>query len=200
MPDEAALSGALSTINYNAAVVSETTVTVPSGTMIDLGGIAKGYVADKLASVIRSNGVTDAIIYLGGNIYCVGDKAGEGFHIGVQSPFSPDSNELYAMLTVSDTSVVTAGTYQRGFEIGDEYYHHILDLSTGYPASNGLVSVTIITDSSTAADALSTICLLKGAEEGMALVESIYGVEAVMITSDGDVLLSSGAKKICEIL
>jgi len=191
LPDSSLLSAALETVGWQNVVVDGCTVTIPEGTQLDLGGIAKGYIADRVVEHLRQLGVKSAIVNLGGNVKVLGDKNGQPFSVGIQSPTDPEG---YAgVLSVCDRSVVTAGSYQRSFELNGSHYHHILDLSDGMPASTGLSSVSIIADSSSQADALATTCFLLGLDEGMALVESMYGIDAVFITDDGQIIMTDGA-------
>lgn len=190
VPDADLLRAALNSVGWEKVVVDGCTVTLPTGTELDLGGIAKGFIADRLAEFLRQKGVQSAIINLGGNVYALGDKDGQPFKVGIQSPFG--SGNL-GHLSVSDRSVVTAGSYQRCFELNGTLYHHILDLSDGMPARSGLASVTVICESSAQADALATICFLMGAEDGLELIGSLDGVEAVFIAEDGSIRSTDGA-------
>ena len=193
LPGQQALSEALATVDWQAVTLEGNTVTVPDGVQLDLGGIAKGYIADRLVELLQQRGVKQAVINLGGNVSVVGDKSGQPYSVGIQSPFSGGT---LGVLSVSDCSVVTAGSYQRCFELDGAHYHHILDLSDGMPARTGLSAVTIITESSVRADALATICFLLGAEQGLALVESMDDTEAVFVTEDGGIILSGGAEQL----
>ena len=160
---------------------------------LDLGGIAKGYAADRGAEVLRQKGIGKALLDFGGNIYALGTKSDtEQWRIGIQNPFEPRGNFI-GILNVSDLSVVTSGTYERYFELDGVRYHHILDPSTGFPADTGLVSVTIIAASSMTADALATGVFVLGITQGLTLVEAFDGVEAILIGDDRRVYLSSGA-------
>ena len=150
---------------------------------MDLGAVAKGYIADRLAAVLRDNGVTSALINLGGNIYALGDKDGADWKIGIQSP--RDGTALAATVRVQNKSVVTSGIYERGFEQDGVWYHHILDPKTGRPVQNGLASVTIVSDSSAEGDALATACFVLGEEKGIELIRRMPGVQALFIREDG---------------
>ncbi len=150
---------------------------------IDLGAVAKGYIADRIKEYLLSQNIKNALIYLGGNVLCIGEKEDAAFRIGIERPFETNGEPL-AILNVADTSVVTSGTYQRYFMKDGILYHHILDSKTGYPYQNGLTAVTIITDSSAVADALSTTCFSLGLEDGLALLESL-DVDGFFITEDG---------------
>lgn len=159
---------------------------------IDLGGIAKGYIADRVKEQLLSEGIGSALINLGGNVLTVGTKPdGSVWKIGIRKPFA-DASELSAVVPVTDQSVVTSGTYERYFQVDDTIYHHILDPATGYPVENGLQSVSILSDSSADGDALSTTCFVMGLKNGMELIESLEGIEAMFITEDGELHYSSG--------
>lgn len=191
-PDHEAVAAALTAVDYRGLSVEGTTVTLKNpSAAIDLGGIAKGYIADKCAAYLREQGVTSAIVDLGGNIVTIGQKTdGTDFNIGVQAPFS---QSLAAVVPSRDGAVVTSGVYERFFEEDGVRYHHILDPETGYPADTGLLSVTILTESAVDADALSTTCFLLGLEDGLALAEKLEGVEAIFIDEDRVLHATSGA-------
>lgn len=193
LPDQEALETALKSVDYRQIDISGDTVTLKNPDMaIDLGGIAKGYIADRLKEYLLSENVSSALINLGGNVLAVGSKSGnEPFTIGIQRPFDTGGTPI-ATVSVKDRSMVTSGVYERCFELDGVLYHHLLDPSTGYPFDNGLYSVTILTGSSTKADALSTACFGLGLEKGMALIESLEDVEALFVTDTYDVLSSSG--------
>ena len=159
---------------------------------IDLGAIAKGYIADKLKEYLLTQDIDSALIYLGGNVLCIGNKKhSTPFTVGIERPF--DSNgDAAAVLKITNTSVVTSGTYQRYFEKDGQLYHHLLDSTTGYPHQNGLTSVTIVTASSTDADALSTTCFSLGLEKGMELLESLDSAAGFFITEDGEYHYTEG--------
>lgn len=160
---------------------------------ITLGFIAKGYVADRLEEMLRSEGVGSALIDLGGNIVTIGERPdGGAFRIGIQKPFA-DQGEAITRIAVADgMSVVSSGIYERYFRSDGHIYHHILDTKTGYPTDNNVYGVTVVSDSSAEADALSTLCLLLGVREGLDLIEDTPGVEAMFISSDYTLTCSSG--------
>ena len=169
---------------------------------IDLGAVAKGYIADKLKEYLKEQGVTSALLDLGGNILALGEKEKNApFTVAVKMPFT-DTGSFYTTgslnkdniaqaLSVTDKSVVTSGIYERYREIDGKLYHHILDPGTGYPVDNSLASVTIISEDSLSGDLLSTSCLLIGKEAAAELVESLPGIEAVYIEKDGTISYSS---------
>ena len=195
VPDASAISAALARVDWTKVSVDGNVVTLHAGIGLDLGGIAKGYIADKLREYLSENGVDSALINLGGNVLTLGGKPdGSNFTIGVQKPFGQNSDILGAC-RLKGMSVVTSGIYERYFVENDRLYHHILDTKTGYPVENELYSVTIISPTSTDGDALSTICFALGSEDGMALIETLDGIECVYCLSDGTLLFSSGARK-----
>lgn len=185
IPEPDALAAALPLVNYQDVTLNGNTVEFQAeGMGLDLGAIAKGYIADRIKDFLVSKGVKSAIIDLGGNILCIGNKPdGTPFSIGIRKPFA-DRSEIVGSVNISDQSVVSSGIYERFFEQDGEFYHHILNPATGYPYENSLVSVTIISDQSVDGDALSTTCFALGLEKGMELINSLPDTEAVFITND----------------
>lgn len=160
---------------------------------LDLGAIAKGYAADEMKRILQEQGITSASLNLGGNVLVIGSKPnGDSWTIGIQNPLESERGKLAATIKVKDTSLVTSGSYERYFEYEGKKYHHIIDPATGYPAENGIISSTIITPNSIDADALSTSVYILGKEKGLALIESLPNVEAVIITEDLHVYTTSG--------
>ena len=150
-------------------------------------GFAKGYIADRLKDYLVSQDVKSAIINLGGNVLCIGEKTdNSAFKIGIQKPFA-DRSETIAVMDIRDKSVVSSGIYERCFEQDGTLYHHLLNPKTGYPYDNGLIAVTIISDQSVDGDALSTTCFALGLEDGMKLAESLDDVQAFFVTSDYEI-------------
>jgi len=195
IPSSDKLSDAVSRIGYENVSLSGNTLTLSCGAEIDLGGIAKGYIADRMAEQLKSAGKMHGIVNLGGNVVVFGGKAdGSPFTVGIQKPFGA-SGETALTLCLSDGAVATSGTYERSFTRDGVLDHHILDPKTGMPADTGLSSVTVITGSSAEADALSTVCFLLGETEGMALIEERADTEAVFIRENGSLRLSSGLSR-----
>ena len=188
VPMADAVTEALSHVNYKNIIISGNTVTLKDPkAAIDVGGIAKGYIADRLKDYLKNQGVKHALINLGGNVLAIGSKPdGTAYNIGIAKPCS-ENGEYITSLEIRDKSVVTSGTYQRYFEQGGNFYHHILDPGTGYPCENDLNSVTIITDSSLAADALSTACFVLGEEKGTELINRLENTEAIFVNSRNQV-------------
>nr|WP_280639326.1 FAD:protein FMN transferase [Clostridium botulinum] len=197
IPSKDEISNALKLINYKDVIINEKESTVMlkrKGQAIDLGAIAKGYTADELKKVLLNYNVSSAFLSLGGNVYVLGNKPDKTpWKIGVQNPLEPRGDYL-GIVSVSDKSVVTSGNYERFFERNGKRYHHIFDTKTGYPAEKGLISVSIISDKSIDGDALSTSVYTLGLDEGKKLIESLKGVEAIFVTNDKKVYITSGLK------
>lgn len=212
VPDEKAIKEAVSHVGYeNFSIEPEAVsekgsaggykaVLKEPGAKIDLGAVAKGYIVDQVSDFLRENGVSCGIVDFGGNISCIGQKKdGKPWSIGIRRPVSSEESTEAQAQTIgavwagADCSVVTSGTYERCFVSGGKTYHHILDPATGYPCDTDVVSVTIIGKNSGECDGLSTVCLLLGVKEGLALIESLPGFEAVFVDALGQIKTTSQA-------
>ena len=184
LPDQDALREASARVDYRNIVIEGNTVTLKNNAEIDLGGIAKGYIADRVADYFRAQGVTSACISMGGNVITIGTKPdGSLWTVGIRDPNgTPDQSE--EVLKLQDAAIVTSGNYERFFIRNGVRYHHILDPDSGMPANNGLASVTIIGARSDLCDALSTACFVLGREGSTALLDR-YGVTAIFLYQDG---------------
>lgn len=192
-PSASELAEAMEHTGWEKVVIDGSTVTLTDpGAVIDLGAIAKGYIADRLAELLLENGQNSAVINLGGNVLCLGSRPdGSDFTVGLQYPFE-QLNETIANIRVSGMSVVTSGIYQRCFEQDGVFYHHILDPETGLPCQSGLLAVSVVCPSSADADALSTACFVLGLDDGLELIDSLSGTYAVFITQDYELHYSEG--------
>lgn len=189
VPDAAAIANALSHVNYETVSINKDQIALndPKASL-DLGFIAKGYIADRMKDFLKENGVTSALINLGGNVVSLGTKPdGSAFRIGIQDPFLK-SGTAALVLDLNDKSAVSAGNYERYFEVDGIRYHHILSTENGYPANSGLSQVTIISKDSAQADALSTLCFILGYEKAVSLLKNYPDLQAVFITGDGEIL------------
>lgn len=195
VPSEEEIQKRLSAVDYHNIVIERGQIKFLSpDTKIDLGAIAKGWIADRLKSFLLEKGVESAVINLGGNVLCVGKKPdGSPFKIGVQKPFEK-RNETVGVLDIDGLSVVSSGVYERHFIKDGVNYHHLLDPATGYPFDNGLVSVTIISKESVDGDGLSTTCFALGIEKGIELLDSLPDTYGIFITEDGTLHFSEGAR------
>ena len=195
VPEADAIAEAATLVDYTKVKTDDGLVTLPEGMMIDLGGIAKGYIADAVKGYLAERGVESAVLSFGGNIVTIGLKPdGSPWKVGIQDIDKPTGEYMLVSLNYGG-STVTSGIYERGFESGGVYYHHILDPNSGWPVQNELASVTIFSDSSMWGDALATAAFSLGTEAGTRLIEGIDGVEAVFIARDRSVSATSGAGK-----
>jgi thiamine biosynthesis lipoprotein len=159
------------------------------GMEIDLGAIAKGYIADRVRDLLLKEGVTDGLINLGGNVQTLGTPQGR-WSIGLKKPFA-EADALVGAMEVAHKSVVTSGTYERYFEQDGQRYHHILDPHTGYPLDNELDSVTIISTDSLDGDIWTTLLFGAGVEKGCQMLKGRADIEAIFVTKAQEVILSS---------
>lgn len=185
IPPKEEIENARAHVDYrNVQVEGNTVILKDPNSAIDLGGIAKGYIADKLKEYLESEGIKHAIINLGGNVLTLGGKLNGGpFKIGIQKPFD-ETGAPITSVEATDLSVVSSGNYERYFKVDGKIYHHILNPKTGMPYDNHLYGVTILSKTSVDGDALSTVCYSLGLEKGMELIKSLDGVEALFITDD----------------
>ena len=194
LPDAEEIARAAELVDYTKIGLDGNTVTLPAGMMIDLGGIAKGYIADRIKAYLEGRGIRYAILSFGGNIVAIGAKKPDGseWKVGIQDIDRPTGEHMLVARNKGG-STVTSGIYERGFDLDGVRYHHLLSSETGWPVQNELASVTIFSESSMEGDALSTTAFVLGTEDGLKLIESLDGIEAVFIARDRTVTCSSGA-------
>ncbi|MDY0288125.1 MAG: FAD:protein FMN transferase [Sphaerochaeta sp.] len=197
-PPQSEIDSLLPLIGFDRVILDEDASSVflrDEGMVLDLGGIAKGYAADEVARILSGHGVAHAIVNLGGNVLTMGKKMdGSPWKIGVQDPEAL-RGEYVMILSLIDQTLVTSGPYERFLELDGEVFHHILDTRTGYPVKSDFTSVSIITENSLLADALSTSLYALGYDDGMALVNTLEDVEAIFMTEEKKILISDGLKR-----
>lgn len=198
-PAPEAINAAKAKTDYTKIILNPADQSVylaDAGMAVNLGAIAKGYIADEVMAVLKEEGVEHAIVNLGGNVLVMGGKADNSdFGVGVEDPRNPGNGYL-GVLSLKDGSVVTSGDYQRYFtDAAGKKYHHILNPFTGYPADSGLIQVTVVTTTSVDADSLSTTLFLLGLDEGLKKVEALSDVEAIFITNENKIVVTSGIKE-----
>ena len=194
VPDESTLTEAMAHTDISLLELNESESTVrirdPEAS-IDVGAIGKGYATEKAAERLMENGAESYVLNVGGNIRIIGTRPdGTGWNAAVRNPDDSDGDPI-CQLMIADTACVTSGNYERYFTFEGKRYHHIIDKDTLFPAV-GFASVTIVTDDSTLADALSTALFCMSYEEGLALIESLEGTEALWILPGGEILKSPG--------
>ncbi|UVV74707.1 FAD:protein FMN transferase [Pantoea agglomerans] len=194
VPSETELQARMALTNPHDVILDDASRNVMlarPGMEIDLGAIAKGYIADVVQAFLRQQQVSSALINLGGNVQTVGAPPEEaGWAIGLKKPFG-EADELIGVIGVDNRSVVTSGIYERYFELDGVCYHHILDPRSGYPLDNDLLSVTVISDRSLDGDIYTTLLYGLGVEQGIACLAEQPGIEAIFVTRDRQVICSS---------
>lgn len=191
-PDAAARAAALPGVNFRHVELDPVNRTIHytrSGTRIDLGGIAKGYVVDRAIEVLRASGVTRAMVNAGGDTRIMGDRFGKSWVVGIRDP--NDAGRAALRVPLSDAAISTSGDYERYFDEGGVRYHHILDPRTG-DSARSLRSATVIGSTATRTDVLSTTVFVMGAERGLAMINRLGDVDAIVVTPEGKVLYSDG--------
>lgn len=186
----------VSLVNYRDLQFDEKTSSASlqrKGQMADLGGIAKGYIGDKVIEIYKENGIASAFANLGGNVVTLGSRPdGSPWRIGIQNPRGENS-DIVGVVEVTDKAVVTSGDYQRYFIKDGRRYCHIFDPRTGYPIDSDLMSVTIVAPSSADADGLAKVIVL-GLDRGMEIVKDYGQAEAIFITTDKKIYVTPGLK------
>lgn len=197
VPDASEIQQSMANVDYTKIDFNPSTNTVfleEPEMELDLGAIAKGYIADRVKDMILEKGYTSAIVNLGGNVLTVGNKPNsDSWAIGVRDPRSDATTEM-GILYLEDNSIVSSGVYERYFMEGDIRFHHIINPKTGFPEQNDMMSISIVSNLSVEGDALSTSVFLMGLERGLEYIESQPDVEAVFIMQDLSVYITSGLK------
>lgn len=197
LPDKNEIKEKLKLVNYKDIILDKKNVTISlkyKNQAVDVGGIAKGYAADEVKKIFIKYGIKSAIINLGGNIVVLGKKEGvKLWKVGIQDPLK-SRGEFAGIISAADKSIVTSGNYERYFEAGGKKYHHIIDPKTGYPSESEIISVSVISDLSIDGDGLSTGLYVMGINKAYSQIEALEGVDAVFITSDKKIYVTSGIK------
>ena len=190
VPEQAAIAKAIEGIGPRSLELNGRNVIKRSPQlMVDLGGIAKGYIVDRAVDVLKEHAITDAAVNAGGDMYLLGQHPQHPWRIGIQHP--REQNGILATVQVRDRAVVTSGDYERFFEQDGQRYHHIFNPQTGMPA-RGCQSVTVITDSVALGDALATAIFVLGPQQGLKLLADYPGAEGLIVAADGSLHPSPG--------
>ncbi len=196
VPTDSEIVAALERVGYKNISVGGEAVTLSGGAQLDLGGIAKGFASEKIMKIFVENGISSALVSLGGNVRALGTKPnGEKWRIAVQNP---DGGAYIGYLDISDLAVITSGGYQRCFERDGVVYHHIIDPATGYPADSGVKSVTVIGSDGTLADGLSTALFVMGLDKGTEYWRTHDGFDVIFVTNENEIYVTEGAADIFE--
>jgi FAD:protein FMN transferase len=201
VPSPAEIAAARALINWRDVVMDEAGKTIflkMPGMMLDVGGVGKGYAADEMVRILQACGVRSAMVDLGGNIFAMGSRPdGAPWRIGLQNPDAPRGSP-FGIASVVNKTLVTSGVYERFFMKNGKRYHHIMDIHTGEPVENTVMSATVITDRSFDADGVTLIMLSLGPVEGLKFGEKL-GLDVIMADTDHKVYITPGTRKIFTI-
>ena len=196
VPEEQELKALLEKVDYRVVVMDETGCSIlkPQGVELDLGAVAKGYTGDCLVEIMVQQGVTSAMVDLGGNVQVLGSKPdGSPWKVAVRNPL--DTGSEIGVLEITDKAVITSGSYERYFEEAGKRYWHILDPADGYPADNGLLSVTVVGDSGVRCDGLSTALFVMGKDEAVNFWRQAGDFEMILVTEAGELFITQGLRE-----
>ncbi len=197
IPSKSEIERNIKLVNYEDIVMSEKDNSIGlkhANQAIDIGGIAKGYAADEVKKVFKNHKIKSALIDLGGNIFALGKKPDKTlWNVGIQNPFNTRGEHI-GVISGENKSIVTSGNYERYFTKDGKVYHHIIDPKTGYPSESEIISATIISDYSIDGDGLSTGVYIMGLEKSLKLIESLEGIDAIFITKNKEVYITSDIK------
>lgn len=187
LPSETEIKEQLENVGYENILIENGKIRLSSDCTVDLGAVGKGLACDYVMNYLRAcDDVNGAVVSVGGSNVAYGNynKAGDKWRIAVRHPRL--ENEYLGVISLDEGFVSTSGDYEKYFEKDGTRYHHILDANTGYPASSGLISVTVVCDSGLLSDALSTACFILGEEESKALLEK-YNASAIFVTENMEI-------------
>lgn len=199
VPDEDEISDTLKLTDADNIIFDEKTGKVSfkkDGMKLDFGGVAKGYTSDCIMKIFKECGIKSGIVSLGGNVHVLGNKPdGSDFRIAIRNPDTQQDSYI-GVLEASDCAVITSGGYERYFEKDGVIYHHIIDSETGYPADNGLKSVTIVSKDGTLADILSTSLYIMGLDKASDYwYEHREKFDVIFVDDSGTVYITGGIEK-----
>lgn len=197
IPSKDEIGSSLELINYEDIILNyeeKSIMLSKEGQKIDLGGIAKGYIADMIIEFYKNNNVESAFINIGGNVKTLGKKDLEiSWKVGILEPIKHSKESVCAIKSFNE-SIVTSGECERGFYYNDEYYHHILNPRTGMPAKSDLKSITLICDDSIEADALATPLFIMGKDNASNFMIA-NRINGIMITNDNKIIVTKNVLK-----
>jgi thiamine biosynthesis lipoprotein len=199
IPEADEIETTLKLVNYKDVVLDESNNSIMlkrQNQALDVGGIAKGFAADEVRDIFFKHNIKSGLIDLGGNIFALGSKEDKmPWRVGIQNPFK-SRGEFLGILSVENKSIVTSGNYERYFERDGKRFHHIIDPKTGYPSESKIISATIISDNSIDGDGLSTGVYILGVDKALKIIDAIEGIDAIFVTEDKKVHMTSGIKDI----
>ena len=183
IPTNREIKNILKLINYKDIILNNKDMSIKlrhKGQAIDLGGIAKGYIIDKIKDILINNNFNNALINLGGTVSSIGEYRS----IGIRNPFN--KNNYFATINSIDEDIVTSGSYEQYYKVNNKVYHHIIDPKTGYPADTDLISVTLIGNNGSILDALATSCIILGFKKSIKLIKK-NKIKAIFRLNNGKI-------------
>ncbi|MFC1856692.1 FAD:protein FMN transferase [Thermodesulfobacteriota bacterium] len=187
LPMQKEIEKAIQDVGFHLIEISANKFLVKKRTAVslDLASIAKGYGVDVIAELIREHGFQNYLVEIGGEVYASGRrKDGQPWKVGINRPRKEAPiGEIYKIVTLTDKALATSGDYRKFFEMDGKHYSHIIDPRTGYPVSNGVVSVSIMADRCTFADGLATAVMVMGLEKGLVLINKLAHVEGMIVVA-----------------
>lgn len=190
IPTNKEIKNILKLINYKDILLNNKDMSIKlrnNKQAIDLGGIAKGYIIDKIKNILKDNNFNNALINLGGTVSSIGEYR----NIGIRNPFN--KNNYFATINSIDEDIVTSGLYEQYYKINNKVYHHIIDPKTGYPADTDLISVTLIGNNGSILDALATSCIVLGFNKSIKLIKK-YNINAIFVLNNGKIYITDNIK------
>ena len=191
VPDAQAVADCLQHVGYEKVKLQGTRIDLESGMALDLGAVGKGIALDVAYAYLESRPVEAAVIAVGGSVLTYGNKPDGNYRIAIRDPDAQDGTAMGVLSLAGTHFISTSGDYEKYFEEDGVRYHHILDRRTGFPADNGVRSVTVVCGNGLDSDGLSTACFVLGYENSLPLLKQ-YAAEAVFLTSDGEVMVTEG--------
>ncbi len=192
IPEKNTIDELLKNVDYSKISVEGSTVNLPDNSLIDLGALAKGYTGDEIMEIFKANDIKSGIISLGGNVQALGSKPdGADWKVAVRDPFLTDRD--MCVVEISNKAVITSGNYERFFTDDDgNKYWHIIDPKDGYPADNGLVSVTVVGENGLECDSLSTALFVLGYEGTLDYLKDLSENDVILVTDDQKIFYTRG--------
>lgn len=196
LPNQAEIANLLQDTGYQKLTLSSDKLFLPKDSCLDFGAVGKGIACDSIYQLLAdSEGITGAVISVGGSIVTYGDKPDHSnWNVAITHP-RKENSYLGSVSVPGGTFLSTSGDYERYVEVDGIRYHHIMNPHTGYPADSGLCSVTIVSDNGLLSDALSTACFVLGEKDGLALAKQ-YHAEALFVTTEQELVMTEGMKKL----
>lgn len=186
LPSDDEIKTALGSVGYKNVSISGNAVQIKKGQSLDLGAVGKGFVCDKIKELLDKGRTKSAVVLVGGSLLIYGNRT---FSVGIVNP--DNDKQSMGTLKLKDTCVSTSGNYEKYFEQDGKRYHHILNATTGYPATSEFKSVTVVCESGLISDALSTVCYIAGYRKSIEILKK-FDAEAVFIFNNNAVRVTDG--------